>query len=100
MTGPYGSPDVWLGSNFSNLEFVSANPIGWVKEAWRFVFDVGLRWYHGRVGDLAASVTFWIVISLPALVLALLGILGPLDDLISIESVSYTHLTLPTTPYV
>ncbi len=50
---------------------------------WHFVVDVGLRWYHGRVGDLAASVTFWIVISLPALVLALLAVLGPLDTLVS-----------------
>lgn len=35
------------------------------------------------MGDLAASVTFWIVISLPALVLTLLALLGPLDRLIS-----------------
>ena len=60
-------------------------PIGWVVSAWRFVVDVALRWYHGRVGDLAASVTFWIVISLPALVLALLAMLGPLDNLVSEE---------------
>lgn len=52
---------------------------------WRFVVDVALRWYHGRVGDLAASVTFWIVISLPALVLALLAVLGPIDRLFSAE---------------
>ncbi len=58
-------------------------PIGWVVAAWRFVVDVALRWYHGRVGDLAASVTFWLVISLPALVLALLALLGPLDRMIS-----------------
>jgi membrane protein len=50
---------------------------------WRFVVDVALRWYHGRVGDLAASVTFWLVISLPALVLALLAVLGPIDRLIT-----------------
>jgi membrane protein len=53
--------------------------------AWRFVVDVALRWYHGRVGDLAASVTFWILISLPALVLALLAVLGPIDRLVSAE---------------
>ncbi len=64
---------------------VSKGPIGWVVAAWRFVVDVALRWYHGRVGDLAASVTFWIVISLPALVLALLAVLGPLDRLVSVE---------------
>lgn len=59
-------------------------PIAWITASWRFVVDVALRWYHGRVGDLAASVTFWIVVSLPALVLAMLGVLGPLDDLVSI----------------
>ncbi len=59
-------------------------PIGWILAAWRFVVDVALRWYHGRVGDLAASVTFWILISLPASVLALLAMLDPLERLISI----------------
>lgn len=62
---------------------MSKGPIGWVVSAWRFVVDVALRWYHGRVGDLAASVTFWIVISLPAFVLALLAVIGPLDRLVS-----------------
>ncbi|MGH1494041.1 MAG: YhjD/YihY/BrkB family envelope integrity protein [Acidimicrobiales bacterium] len=62
---------------------MSKGPIGWVISAWRFVIDVALRWYHGRVGDLAASVTFWIVISLPALVLALLAVIGPLDRLVT-----------------
>ena len=58
-------------------------PIRWLVSGWRLVVDVALRWYHGRVGDLAASVTFWIVISLPALVLTLLALLGPLDRLVS-----------------
>ena len=49
---------------------------------WRFVWDVALRWYYGRVGDLAASVTFWLLVSLPATVLALLAILGPIDRLL------------------
>lgn len=62
---------------------MSRGPIGWIGALWRFVVDVALRWYHGRVGDLAASVTFWIVISMPALVLALLAVLGPLDRMIT-----------------
>ncbi len=49
---------------------------------WRFVVDVALRWYHGGIGDLAAGVTFWILVSLPASVLALLAALGSLDKLI------------------
>ncbi len=58
-------------------------PLRTLASIWRFVVDVALRWYHGRVGDLAASITFWIVISLPALVLSLLAVLGPLDRMIT-----------------
>ena len=72
---------VWSGLTYPRS--VSKGPIGWLVSGWRLVVDVALRWYHGRVGDLAASVTFWIVISLPALVLTLLALLGPLDQLIS-----------------
>ncbi len=60
---------------------------------WRFVVDVALRWYHGRVGDLAASITFWLFISLPALVLALLAVLGPLDRMITDVGFSATIQT-------
>lgn len=63
------------------LVTVNKGPIGWIASVWRFVWDVSLRWYYGRVGDLAASVTFWLLISLPATVLALLAILGPIDRL-------------------
>ena len=63
------------------LDDVSSGPIGWIVSFWRFVWDVALRWYYGRVGDLAASVTFWFLVSLPATVLALLAILGPIDQL-------------------
>lgn len=53
-----------------------------LSAAWRFVVDVALRWYHGGIGDLAAGVTFWIVVSMPAAILALLATLKPLDALI------------------
>lgn len=46
-----------------------------------FFWDVGKKWYYGGIGDLAAGVTFWILLSLPASILALsaaLGWLGPL----------------------
>jgi len=49
---------------------------------WRFIVDVALRWYHGGVGDLAAGVTFWILVSLPASILALLSALGALESFI------------------
>ncbi len=61
------------------LVTVNKGPIDWIASTWRFVWDVSLRWYYGRVGDLAASVTFWLLVSLPATVLALLAILGPID---------------------
>lgn len=50
---------------------------------WRFVVDVALRWYHGGIGDLAAGVTFWILVSLPASILALIAALGWLDTIIN-----------------
>lgn len=74
-----------MGGGYPYPGMVAKGPFGWVASAWRFVVDVALRWYHGRVGDLAASVTFWIVISLPALVLALLAVLGPLDRLVRVS---------------
>lgn len=52
-------------------------------ELWRFVVTVALRWYHESVGDLAAGVTFWILISLPASTLALLAALRPIERLVS-----------------
>lgn len=54
-----------------------------VVALWRFIVDVALRWYHGGVGDLAAGVTFWILVSLPASILALLAALGWLETVIN-----------------
>jgi membrane protein len=51
---------------------------------WRFIADVGRHWYHGGIGDLAAGVTFWILVSLPAGTLALLAALGSLDTVIDL----------------
>jgi membrane protein len=56
-----------------------------LRATWRFVVDVALRWYNDGVGDLAAGVTFWIVMSLPASILALLAALGPLERILSIS---------------
>ena len=58
------------------------NPIAWVRSAWTFVWNVSKRWYYGGIGDLAAGVTFWILLSLPAVVLAMVSALGVLDSLI------------------
>ncbi len=47
-----------------------------------FFWDVGKKWYYGGIGDLAAGVTFWILLSLPASILALSAALGWLEALI------------------
>lgn len=58
------------------------NPLSWLRTAWTFVFDVAKRWYYGGIGDLAAGVTFWILLSLPAVILAMVSALGVLDSLL------------------
>lgn len=70
-------------ATWPTLVDVSKGPVSWLVSAWQFVWDVGMRWYHGRVGDLAASVTFWFLVSLPATVLGLLAALGPVDRIFS-----------------
>lgn len=63
------------------LSFVNG-PRSWLRTAWNFVFDVGKQWYYGGIGDLAAGVTFWILLSLPAVMLALVSALGWLEDVL------------------
>jgi membrane protein len=53
-----------------------------LRETWSFVVDVGKAWYYGGIGDRAASVTFWIILSLPAGVLALVSALGWLTSIL------------------
>ncbi len=57
-------------------------PLSWLRSAWDFVFEIGKRWYYGGIGDLAAGVTFWILLSLPAVILAMVSALGILDSLL------------------
>lgn len=57
-------------------------PIQWLRACWNFVFDVGKRWYYGGIGDLAASVTFWILLTLPAAVLAMISALGWIEGIV------------------
>jgi membrane protein len=59
--------------------------VRFVVSLWRFMVDVGRRWYYGGVGDLAAGVTFWILVSLPAAALALLAALGWLEGAINVS---------------
>ena len=46
------------------------------------MFAVGKRWYFGGIGDLAAGVTFWILVTLPAAILALVAALGSVRGIV------------------
>ncbi len=57
-------------------------PLQWLRASWDFVFEVGKRWYYGGIGDLAAGVTFWILLTLPAAILAMVSALGSLQGIV------------------
>ena len=61
---------------------VVKSPVAAMKTVWSFVVDVAKHWYHGGIGDLAAGVTFWILLSLPAAMLALVSALGWLGEIL------------------
>ena len=54
-----------------------------VRGVWAFTKTIALRWYHDSLGDLAAGVTFWILVSLPAAVLALLSTLASVEEFVN-----------------
>ncbi len=58
------------------------SPLRYLRTAWDFVFEVGKRWYYGGIGDLAAGVTFWILLTLPAAILAMVSGLGQISAII------------------
>ena len=47
--------------------------------AWRLARDVWVEYRDDRVGDLAASITFWTILSIPAAALALVSALSSLE---------------------
>jgi membrane protein len=47
---------------------------------WQLAKDVVDEYKHDRVGDLAASITFWTILSIPAAVLALVSALSSLES--------------------
>lgn len=57
-------------------------PLHYIKSSWRFIVEVAKEWYYGGIGDLAAGVTFWILLTLPAAVLALVSGLGWLSTFV------------------
>ena len=46
---------------------------------WRLTRDVWVEYRDDRVGDLAASITFWTILSIPAAALALVSALSSLE---------------------
>ncbi len=66
---------VSFAGSFPTLTRMSG-PIRWLRTSWSFVLAVGKRWYFGGIGDLAAGVTFWILVTLPAAILAMVSALG------------------------
>ncbi len=69
-----------------------SKPLSWLAQAPGFVFEVAKRWYYGGIGDLAAGVTFWILLTLPAAILALGSGLGSLEALIGADAVDSVRL--------
>ncbi len=55
-------------------------PWGFAAWLWRFVKDVVGRFANHNGGDLAAAITFWAILSIPAAVLALVSTLSSLES--------------------
>ncbi len=58
------------------------SPLRILRLSWDFVFEVAKRWYYGGIGDLAAGVTFWILLTLPAAILAMVSALGQISAIV------------------
>ena len=57
-------------------------PRAFLRWLWRLILDVVEEYRRDGVGDLAAAITFWTLLSVPAAALALVSMLSSLDSLI------------------
>jgi membrane protein len=57
-------------------------PAALVRWVWQLVKDVATEYRTDRVGDLAAAITFWTILSIPAAALALVSTLSSLDAIV------------------
>ena len=57
-------------------------PRAFARWFWQLTKDVVDEYRHDGVGDLAASITFWTILSIPAAVLALVSALSSLDSIV------------------
>lgn len=57
-------------------------PLPMLRWLWQLTKDVITEYQRDNVGDLAASITFWTILSVPAGVLALVSALSPLESIV------------------
>jgi len=58
------------------------SPIAFGRWTWELVKEVAAEYKRDGIGDVAASITFWTLLSIPAAVLALVSALSSLDSLV------------------
>lgn len=58
------------------------HPRRFLAWSWQLVRDVARGYAHDGVGDLAAAITFWAILSLPAAALAIVSTLSELDRVV------------------
>ncbi len=58
------------------------NPMRLARWLWRLTLDVVNEYRRDGVGDLAASITFWTLLSIPAAILALLSAVSAIEPLV------------------
>lgn len=57
-------------------------PLPFLRWAWRLGRDVFDEYSEDGVGDLAAAITFWTILSIPAAALSLVSIVGSLESIV------------------
>ena len=62
-----------------------SRPLPFVRWTWRLARDVFDEYSEDGVGDLAAAITFWTILSIPAAALSLVSILGSLEAIVGQE---------------
>jgi membrane protein len=58
------------------------SPTGFVKWLWQLVLDIFDEYRRDGVGDLAASITFWTLLSIPAAALAMVSAVGAMGPIV------------------
>ncbi len=55
---------------------------------WRLLLDLIEQWRRDQLGDIAAAITFWMLLTIPALALALVSSLGPVESVLGADVVA------------